>query len=171
MITEITTSFPDGGAPELADRRLRPRLPADASARTRAPGRRRATATRRTRSPASTTSTRRSRRPRSSTRRSSRTRRATGSSSRSSPTAITSSSTSTSSSTLHFAPPNDKATAVVRLVWGEGLLSFKPEANLAGQISQVEVYGWDPKTKKPIVGGASRGRGVRARRARARASS
>jgi phage protein D len=59
--------------------------------------------------------------------------------------------------TLHFAPPNDKATAIVRLLYGQGLLSFKPEANLAGQISQVEVYGWDTKTKKPIVGRASAG--------------
>jgi len=59
--------------------------------------------------------------------------------------------------TLHFGRPNDKATAVVRLVYGEGLLSFKPEANLAGQIAKVEVYGWDPKTKKPIVGRASAG--------------
>ncbi|MEO8519789.1 MAG: hypothetical protein ABI603_00415 [Acidobacteriota bacterium] len=59
--------------------------------------------------------------------------------------------------TLHFAHPNDKATAIVKLKYGEGLLSFKPEANLAGQVSQVEVYGWDPKTKKPIVGRAAAG--------------
>jgi uncharacterized protein len=59
--------------------------------------------------------------------------------------------------TLHFAHPNDKATAIVRLVYGEGLLSFKPEANLAGQVARVEVYGWDPKTKKQIVGRASAG--------------
>jgi phage protein D len=59
--------------------------------------------------------------------------------------------------TLHFAPPNDKATAIVKLSYGEGLLSFKPEANLAGQISQVEVYGWDVKNKKQIVGRASAG--------------
>jgi len=58
---------------------------------------------------------------------------------------------------LHFGKPNDKADAVVRLVYGEGLLSFKPEANLAGQISQVEVYGWDPNTKKQIIGKASAG--------------
>jgi hypothetical protein len=44
-----------------------------------------------------------------------------------------------------------------KLAYGEGLLSFKPEANLAGQISQVEVYGWDPKTKRQIVGRASAG--------------
>jgi phage protein D len=59
--------------------------------------------------------------------------------------------------TLHFGKPNDKADAVVRLVYGEGLLSFKPEANLAGQVSKVEVYGWDTKAKKPIIGVASAG--------------
>ncbi|HEV7991896.1 MAG TPA: hypothetical protein VGP25_08730 [Gemmatimonadaceae bacterium] len=59
--------------------------------------------------------------------------------------------------TLHFGPPNDKATAIARLAYGEGLLSFKPEANLAGQISRVEVYGWDAKAKKTIIGRASAG--------------
>jgi phage protein D len=58
---------------------------------------------------------------------------------------------------LHFARRNDKATAVVELVYGEGLLSFKPEANLAGQVSRVELFGWHPGTKKPIVGRASAG--------------
>jgi phage protein D len=61
------------------------------------------------------------------------------------------------SKTLHFARPNDKAEAVVRLVYGEGLLSFKPEANIAEQVSRVEVNGWDPMTKKPIVGVATAG--------------
>ena len=59
--------------------------------------------------------------------------------------------------TLHFGKPNDKAGAVVRLVYGQGLLSFKPEANLAGQITKVEVYGWDKNTKKAIVGVATAG--------------
>jgi phage protein D len=59
--------------------------------------------------------------------------------------------------TLHFAPPSDKATAIVRLLYGQGLLSFKPEANLAGQIAQVEVYGWNPSTKETIVGRARAG--------------
>lgn len=59
--------------------------------------------------------------------------------------------------TLHFGKPNDKADAVVRLVYGEGLLSFKPEANLADQISKVEVYGWDKNAKKKIVGIATAG--------------
>ena len=59
--------------------------------------------------------------------------------------------------TLHFGKPNDKAGAVVKLAYGEGLLSFKPEANLAGQISKVEVYGWNPQTKERFVGEASVG--------------
>jgi phage protein D len=59
--------------------------------------------------------------------------------------------------TLHFHKPSDKSDAVVRLAWGEGLLSFKPEANLAGQIAKVEVRGWNPKTKETIVGSATAG--------------
>jgi uncharacterized protein len=59
--------------------------------------------------------------------------------------------------TLHFAKPNDKGSAVVRLLYGQGLLSFKPEANLAGQISRVEVYGWDSRNKKAFIGIASAG--------------
>jgi phage protein D len=58
---------------------------------------------------------------------------------------------------LHFEEPNDRSTAVARLPWGEGLLSFKPEANLAGQITRVEVYGWDRNRKEPIVGVARAG--------------
>lgn len=58
---------------------------------------------------------------------------------------------------LHFAPPNKSARPVVRLVYGEGLLSFKPEANLARQVSHVEVHGWDPMAKKEIVGKAKAG--------------
>ena len=44
---------------------------------------------------------------------------------------------------LHFATRNNDASDVVELVYGQGLLSFKPEANLASQVSRVEVYGWD----------------------------
>ena len=59
--------------------------------------------------------------------------------------------------TLHFRKPNDTASAIVRLAWGEGLLTFKPEANLAGQVAKVEVYGWHPKTKETILGVARAG--------------
>jgi uncharacterized protein len=58
---------------------------------------------------------------------------------------------------LHFGEPNDQGDGVVSLLWGRTLLSFKPEANLAAQVSQVEVYGWDPQQKKPIVGKAMAG--------------
>jgi phage protein D len=59
--------------------------------------------------------------------------------------------------TLHFGKPNDKGGAVVRLEYGQGLISFKPEANLAGQISKVEVYGWNTKTKETFLGVAKAG--------------
>jgi phage protein D len=58
---------------------------------------------------------------------------------------------------LHFARPNDKADPIVHLIYGQGLLSFKPEANLARQVSRVEVYGWNPKTKEAFVGRAGAG--------------
>jgi phage protein D len=59
--------------------------------------------------------------------------------------------------TLHFGKPNDKGGEVAELVYGAGLLSFKPEANLAGQISKVEVYGWNTKTKEAFIGIATAG--------------
>lgn len=58
---------------------------------------------------------------------------------------------------LHFASPNRDSEPVVELSYGEGLLNFKPEANLARQISKVEVYGWDTNAKKRIVGTAKAG--------------
>jgi uncharacterized protein len=58
---------------------------------------------------------------------------------------------------LHFAKPNDGGEGVVTLSWGESLLSFKPEANLAAQVSSVVVYGWDPERKQAIVGRATAG--------------
>lgn len=57
--------------------------------------------------------------------------------------------------TLHFGKPRVRSAPVAVLKWGEGLLSFRPEANLAGQASKVEVYGWDVKRKQEIVGRAS----------------
>ena len=59
--------------------------------------------------------------------------------------------------TLHFGAPKRRSDPVVQLEYGRGLLSFKPEANLASQVSKVEVYGWDTKAKKPIVGVATAG--------------
>lgn len=56
---------------------------------------------------------------------------------------------------LRFGKPNDRGTGVVRLIWGRSLLSFRPEANLAGQIAAVEIRHRDPATKKEIVGRAT----------------
>jgi len=61
------------------------------------------------------------------------------------------------SSALRFGKPNDRGASIVTLAWGTGLLSFKPEANLAGQVSAVEVYSHDPKTNKQIIGRARAG--------------
>jgi phage protein D len=58
---------------------------------------------------------------------------------------------------LRFGPPRDKGDGVITLRWGESLLNFKPEANLANQIAVVEVYGWDPQKKEAIVGRAEAG--------------
>ncbi|RPF28994.1 phage late control D family protein [Georgenia muralis] len=59
--------------------------------------------------------------------------------------------------TLYFGPRHKDAAAVAELVWGEGLLSFSPEANLARQISEVRVHGRSAATGTEIVGRARRG--------------
>jgi phage protein D len=53
-------------------------------------------------------------------------------------------------------PANDKAGAI-ELAWGKGLVSFSPEIQLTEQVTEVEVYGWNIQTKKPIVGRARKG--------------
>lgn len=58
---------------------------------------------------------------------------------------------------LRFGKPKEQGDGDLRLRWGEGLLSFKPEANLAGQVMEVEVSSWNPKTKQSIVGRARAG--------------
>lgn len=59
--------------------------------------------------------------------------------------------------TFRFGKRRNKEDAVASLVWGEGLLSFSPQANLARQITGVEVYGWSPARGDVVVGRASRG--------------
>lgn len=58
---------------------------------------------------------------------------------------------------LYFKEPANDESAVVTLEWGKGLVSFSPEVNLAKQVKKVELYGWDIKAKKPIVGRAGVG--------------
>jgi phage protein D len=58
---------------------------------------------------------------------------------------------------LFFRKPSNDKRGVIELKWGEGLVSFSPEIKLSEQVSQVEVYGWNVQTKKPIVGKARKG--------------
>jgi uncharacterized protein len=58
---------------------------------------------------------------------------------------------------LQFGPRNNDRDGVIILEWGKGLLSFSPEANLAEQVSEVQLYGWSPEQASPIVGRSRRG--------------
>jgi phage protein D len=58
---------------------------------------------------------------------------------------------------LYFRKPANNERAVIELEWGRGLLTFSPEINLAEQVTQVEVFGWDVQNKRQIVGRARSG--------------
>lgn len=58
---------------------------------------------------------------------------------------------------LSFAPRKNDGEAVADIAWGEGLSSFSPTANIAKQITAVEVHGWSAKDGKPVLGKASKG--------------
>ena len=62
-----------------------------------------------------------------------------------------------SEGSLYFRKP-PKGGPTIKLAWGEDLLSFKPRLNLAEQVNQVTVKGWDCETQKPLVGQAKKGR-------------
>jgi len=49
------------------------------------------------------------------------------------------------------------STDPLQLVFGQELLEFRPRVTSVGQVSRVEVRGWDPATKKAIVGTAQAG--------------
>ena len=59
--------------------------------------------------------------------------------------------------TLVFGPPQTRRDGILTLNWGESLLSFKPQLNLASQVAAVEVHGWDNQNKQAIVGKADAG--------------
>jgi len=50
---------------------------------------------------------------------------------------------------LHFGKPNDKADAVVRLVYGEGLLSFKPRQTLQGRSRRSRSMAGIQRRRRP----------------------
>lgn len=59
-----------------------------------------------------------------------------------------------SGQTLYFRKPPRDSEPALTLEWRRQLLSFQPEINVAEQVMEVEVRGWDPKAKKEIVGSA-----------------
>lgn len=59
--------------------------------------------------------------------------------------------------TLYFGPPDAQRDGILTLNWGESLLSFKPQMNLASQVVAVEVHGWDVQNNQAIVGHADAG--------------
>lgn len=59
---------------------------------------------------------------------------------------------------FYFRPPaSEKSKTVITLTWGKSLVSFSPQINLAKQVSEVEVRGWDPAKQEAIVGKAKGG--------------
>jgi len=59
--------------------------------------------------------------------------------------------------TLHFRPAANDESEVISLEYGLTLQSFYPRLSTLSQVSEVLVQGWDPKTKKAIVGKAGSG--------------
>jgi phage protein D len=55
--------------------------------------------------------------------------------------------------TLHFSKP--PTSEELTLEWGQTLPSFKPRLVSTGQVNEVTVRGWDPATKKEIIGKAT----------------
>lgn len=64
--------------------------------------------------------------------------------------------------TLNFKEPTKASTAPgageadsnnpLQLVWGQRLLEFRARISAVGQVQNVTVRGWDPKTQKAIIG-------------------
>jgi phage protein D/phage baseplate assembly protein gpV len=62
-----------------------------------------------------------------------------------------------SEGTLYFRkPPTEEAS--LSLSWGDDLVSFRPSLNLAEQVDEVIVKGWDMMKQMTIVGRAQKGR-------------
>jgi phage protein D len=62
-----------------------------------------------------------------------------------------------SEGTLYFRKPPEEE-AGLSLTWGDDLISFRPSLNLAEQVDEVIVKGWDMKTQTPIIGRAQKGK-------------
>ena len=62
-----------------------------------------------------------------------------------------------SEGTLYFRKPPAEA-ANLTLTWGDDLISFRPSLNLAEQVDEVIVKGWDVEKQSAIVGRAQKGK-------------
>ncbi|MEP7120838.1 MAG: hypothetical protein ABJE95_08015 [Byssovorax sp.] len=60
-----------------------------------------------------------------------------------------------SGTTLYFGPPPENQTATLALSMSLDVIEFSPRMSTAGEPGAIEVRGWDPKTKQPIVAAAS----------------
>jgi phage protein D len=59
---------------------------------------------------------------------------------------------------IYFRPPaSNKEEVLTMLEWGKTLLQFSPQVNIANQVTEVQVRGWNPDNQEPIVGRARRG--------------
>ena len=52
---------------------------------------------------------------------------------------------------LYFGPSTQSLPSNYQLVWGAGLMSFKPSLSTSNQWQSVTVRGWDRQAQKPIV--------------------
>lgn len=59
--------------------------------------------------------------------------------------------------TLYFRAPKVAEEKIFVFEWGKSLKSFEPCLKMGGQVTKVIVKGWDPATKKEIIGSAQRG--------------
>lgn len=57
---------------------------------------------------------------------------------------------------FYFGPRSSRS-PTLEIPWGQGLERFSPSANLADQVSEVEVHGWSAIDAKAVVGKARRG--------------
>lgn len=59
--------------------------------------------------------------------------------------------------TLYFKRDAEAGGGAVDLEWGRGLLEFRPVLALAQQVNEVSVRGWNPETKREVLGSATSG--------------
>ena len=62
--------------------------------------------------------------------------------------------------TLFFRPVKNAESEILTLTFEDDLLEFYPRLSSMGQVSEVAVRSWDPKTKQAIIGRASTGNEV-----------